>query len=191
MTNEMFRDDMHVRLCHDHCRTSGHMYYAIQVGSEAVAFQSRASCHPTSVRTSMDTGRSFRLLQLAAQTHLTCSEKKSCDDRVVTFVGKEHSSCSYLEIISFQVRWTVTILDATALKPPPPPRSVVCGNGKLLHLFVPVLNFTNHALPYAVYQFGRECWCGVSDTFADYEQNGQGLCHMPCAGDEHTACGKL
>ncbi|CAM9939120.1 unnamed protein product, partial [Hapterophycus canaliculatus] len=38
-------------------------------------------------------------------------------------------------------------------------------------------------------QFGRECWCGMSDVEDDYERHGVGGCYMSCAGDKTVACG--
>ncbi|CAM9455943.1 unnamed protein product, partial [Laminaria digitata] len=40
-------------------------------------------------------------------------------------------------------------------------------------------------------QYSKECWCGTSDVFSDYERHGEGVCHMACSGDPDTACGKI
>lgn len=40
-------------------------------------------------------------------------------------------------------------------------------------------------------QFGRECWCGKSDMFEDYDRHGEGICDYKCAGDRLELCGEL
>jgi len=39
-------------------------------------------------------------------------------------------------------------------------------------------------------QYQSECWCGYSAEVSDYTRHGEGVCHLPCLGDDSIACGE-
>ena len=45
-----------------------------------------------------------------------------------------------------------------------------------------------NSLYYAL-QHGKECFCGSSDVFSDYDKYGVGKCDVPCEGDSDETCG--
>jgi len=38
-------------------------------------------------------------------------------------------------------------------------------------------------------QWGMECWCGKSDQSHEYQKYEDGVCDIPCGGDDSISCG--